>query len=621
MIRGLIGILQCSLTKLLGLAVVCVLFLEMFIRENVFVMGSWLFTHYHMFFLNVLVVLGIALFIQAIFNQWRGTTVLTMALAFVFGLINSLKYKTLGQYYYPWDNGLVGELGGVMKNVVNLNFTVPAIFFAIMVLLLIFMKKSSYWNSGANFSPAVRAASLCLSAVFLMGLVLHKEWRLTPYLDAAGVRNYAWDPVHSYKNNGSSLAYLINYRMNYVEKPKNYSKEQIAKLIDRVTAQYDQGLQAVDKDGVKPNVIVVMSEALWDPNQLERLSFSEDPMKWLNASRKSYFVSPTFGGYTCNVEFELLTGMTMKYLPPTSVPYQHFIKKEIPALPSELRDNGYSTVAIHPYHRNFWGRDKVYPLLGFDAFISEEGFPDAPKKGYYVSDDAVMDKVIETVETEEKPVFIFAVTMQNHGPYKDNRYKTTDLKIENEGIPLDEQMIATYCQGVKDADSAFKKLTDYVEGSKEPTLIIEFGDHLPSLGENFEMYRKYGYVRGDMTSYQDLSIDEQLKLRSTQVSSYSNTRALDLPAYVSPSLLSARILAYTGSEMNDFYRMLYTLNDSFSCIYGQKIIDNSGAMGQMEQASSDMYWEMQYDLLVGKQYAKDIGQTFGRSGGDQVVLK
>ncbi len=609
--------------KLLFFSMISVTYLELFIRGDVLKTILWFWTHPNMFFVNVLAVLGIILLIHSLINHWKTSAVLTMVLVFLFGMVNSVKFKTLGQYYYPWDNSSFSQIGGISKNLVNLDFSKPLLFLILGSVLWVWLLRRDYFSGAAlKLKGFQRLVALGLAVVSIGAMVYHKEWHLDAEMNALGVRNYAWAPVHSYQNNGSVLAYLINYRMNYIEKPKNYSKEQIAAVVDDISAAYmaenkGQNGQAA----VKPNIIVVMSEALWDPNQLSKVKFSQNPMANLEKARKSSFVSPTFGGYTCNVEFEFLTGMTMKFLPPTSVPYQHFIKKSMPSLPSELKKNGYATSAIHPYHATFWGRDKVYPLLGFDEFITEESFKDAKKKGYYVSDDSVMDKVIGKIESTQEPLFVFAVTMQNHGPFKDNRYKGTELTITGQDPAMKEQMLDTYVQGVLDADRAFKKLTDYVAASDEPTLVIEFGDHLPSLGDNFEMYQKYGYIREGVTTFQDMTPEEQLKIRCTQVSTFSNYEDIQLPAYVSPSMLSARLLAYSGSEMDGYFQMIYGLSNKFTCIYGQNIIDNDGMMAQMDDKTAQEYWQLEYDLLVGKQYFKEIEAAKEQENALRVGLK
>lgn len=616
-------IIDTPILKTLIISMIAVAYLELFIRGDVLNTIIWIWTHPHMLLMNGIAVMGIVLLIHSLVNRWRVTATCSMILIYLYGMINSVKFKTLGQYFYPWDSGFVSELGGVTKNLVNLDFSKPLLFLVLgIVLLIYFLRRDNYKGSDLKLKAVQRAIALGLAVISVGALVYHKEWSLDSGLEVLGVQNYAWAPVQSYQSNGSVLAYLINTRMNVVEKPENYSKEQIAAVVEDISAEYTADNKArTGQTEVKPNIIVVMSEALWDPNQLTKIQFSQDPMKNLNKAKKSSFVSPTFGGYTSNVEFEFLTGMTMMFLPPSSVPYQHFIKKSMPSLPSELKKNGYATVAVHPYHPWFWERDKVYPLLGFDEFIAEDGFADAKTKGYYISDESVMDKVIGKIESTEEPLFLFAVTMQNHGPYDDDRYNGTELQITGQDPAMKEQILDTYSQGVLDADRAFKKLTDYVDDSDEPTLVIEFGDHLPSLGENFEMYHKYGYIREGVTSYEDMTPDEQLKIRSTQLSAYSNDKDLILPGYVSPSMLSARILDYSGSEMGDYYRLLFGLSNTFTCIYGQNIIDNNGVMAQMNTKTAKEYWQLQYDLLVGKQYFNEIEAAKERENAPILGLK
>lgn len=281
--------------RLPGFSALAALYLELFIRGDLGKLGTWLSTHPHMVLMNVVTIACITALIHGLVNRKAVTVPLVMGLVYLFGLINSLKFKTLGQYYYPWDNSLAGELGGVSQNVVNLDFTLPLLFLALGIglCLLVLKGRGGDW---AQRSILKRLAVLGLAAACLGAMVFHKEWKVTKTLELLGVRNYAWAPVHSYQNNGATVAYLVNWRMNYVEKPKTYSKEQIAQLVEGVTAAYEADRAARGAgDGVRPNIIVVMSEALWDPNQLTDLSFSEDPMKHLNAAKKAAFVSPTFG--------------------------------------------------------------------------------------------------------------------------------------------------------------------------------------------------------------------------------------------------------------------------------------------------------------------------------------
>lgn len=297
-----------QIMKFLFFAMICVAYLELFIRGDVLNAFIWFVTHPHMFLLNSIAVLGILLLVHGLINRWKASAIITLVLVYLFGMVNSVKFKTLGQYYYPWDNSSFSELGGVMTNVVNIDFTKPLLFLAIGSVYFYWLLRRGYFGGkDLKLSAAKRLAAIFVAAALVGGLVYHKEWKLDTAINLAGVRNYAWAPVHSYQNNGSVVAYLFNYRMNYVEKPKDYSKEQIAVIVDEISAAYTAEKKASSGETVKPNVIVVMSEALWDPNQLSKVHFSQNPMENLNKARKSTFVSPTFGGYTCNVEFEFPT--------------------------------------------------------------------------------------------------------------------------------------------------------------------------------------------------------------------------------------------------------------------------------------------------------------------------
>ena len=140
-------------------------------------------------------------------------------------------------------------------------------------------------------------------------------------------------------------------------------------------------------NGKKPNVIFVMSEAFWDPTLLTNVTFSEDPVPTIHRLQKEsstgYLLSPQFGGGTSNVEFEVLTGNSMSFLPGGSIPYQQYISKPIPSLASYFADQGYKSMGIHSYEGWFWDRNKVYKELGFESFKSSEHFVNPGNEGLF----------------------------------------------------------------------------------------------------------------------------------------------------------------------------------------------------------------------------------------------
>ena len=113
------------------------------------------------------------------------------------------------------------------------------------------------------------------------------------------------------------------------------------------------------------------------------------------------FVS-SFGGKTANTEFEVLTGNSIAFLPPSATPYQIFVKSELPNLNTALKNLGYdNTVGMHPFKATSYNRKLVYKLFGFDKQLFIDDFDEAgTARGtrHLISDDADIDRVIQEYE-------------------------------------------------------------------------------------------------------------------------------------------------------------------------------------------------------------------------------
>lgn len=189
-----------------------------------------------------------------------------------------------------------------------------------------------------------------------------------------------------------------------------------------------------------PNIIVIMDEAFSDLAVLGDFTVNQDYMPFVHQLQQGADNTVTgmlnvsvCGGNTANTEFEFLTGNTMAFLPQGSVPYQQYVNGETTSLASHLQDLGYQTVATHPYNASGWERDRVYGLLGFEESIFKEGYLNATRIRDYISDESCVDKIINLYENKQsgQPLFVFNVTMQNHGGYQDAYDNfTPDIYVE-----------------------------------------------------------------------------------------------------------------------------------------------------------------------------------------------
>ena len=264
-------------------------------------------------------------------------------------------------------------------------------------------------------------------------------------------------------------------------------------------------------------------------------------------------------------------------------------------------------------------------MLGFDRFVSSENMPDAETKGAYISDNAFADYIISEYNQAQKPVFMYNISMQNHWPYTTkNYYKKYDITVKS-SIDLDSDSITAlqnYTQGAHDADASLKKITDYFETVKEPTVIIFLGDHLPSLTDDLGVYKKLGYVDKSLSNphgyVADNATDEMVlqnkKIMETPYLIWTNYNiGQEKGMTVSSNYLGIYALSEIGLELPPFYNFLLEysrklpINSYFLSITqnGMPFIGTPSTYDNYENA----YMQVQNDMLLGKQNEWNLFQT------------
>ena len=171
----------------------------------------------------------------------------------------------------------------------------------------------------------------------------------------------------------------------------------------------------------------------------------------------------------------------MAFLPAGSIPYQQYIRGEMPSVASQLGNLGYETFSIHPYRANGWNRNKVYEYFGFETSYFKESFTDAPVIREYTSDLATYQKIVDIYnsKTPGQPMFVFDVTMQNHSSYS-KEYDNFTPDVEVLGSNGSAKLLERYLSLIKISDEAFAQLVEYFSLVDEPTVILMFGDHQPA---------------------------------------------------------------------------------------------------------------------------------------------
>lgn len=260
--------------------------------------------------------------------------------------------------------------------------------------------------------------------------------------------------------------------------------------------KYTPPLFALFKDS-KPNITVIQSESFFDARRLHPAIKQKVLENYDAACAESIQYGklkvPAWGANTMRSEFAFLTGIEYPDLGfYRYYPYQFMHEFPLTSIASTLQDLGYYCICIHPHHASFFGRDRIFPKMGFDEFIDIGSFEGDENFGPYTADKAVTDKILElTEQLDKKPLFIFAITMENHGPlhlekatFKEHQDFYSDPLAK--GLPTNLNDLSVYLRHLKNADQMIKTLTNAYKKSDRETTFCFYGDHVPSMPKVYE---------------------------------------------------------------------------------------------------------------------------------------
>ena len=554
---------------------------------------------------TVVLFLASALGLDVLMGRAFRSMVILVPTALVLSLISREKQRYLSDPLYPSDllfARQINELLPVMVKAhpfVALTMGVAAIAAIAALVYITFLA----WNRLPVLSSRARLLRLLVVLPFLVGFTPIMSPSDTTWLrDRLGIIPMMWDQTANYRHNGFLLAFGMNVPMSKVFSPPGYS----AQVIDGIPV--DPAAFTVAKKPA-PDVIVIMSESLWDPTRLPGATFQTDPMPTIRSMQAGHVFSPEFGGMTANVEFESLTGFSNAFLPYGGIPYQQYVRRSLPSLATLFKDKGYTSIAMHPFAGWFWNRDNVYRDLGFDSFLSQDQLPELEKRGMFASDAALTDQIIQAADAAEQPLFLFAVTLQGHGPYEADRYPSKTISFESDLSAHAEQQLATYAEGVREADKSLSRLMRWAQGRQRETIIVLFGDHLPPLGQ---VYMESGYMK-DAVATRRASLETMKREHETPLVVWSSkTGPAQELGTISPALLPYHIVRAAGFTDPFYTGLLGEVAAKFSIIDRYMLVGTDkderpgwNESGDAVDQSLQNYRMLQYDMMFGKQHARD----------------
>lgn len=375
------------------------------------------------------------------------------------------------------DMSTVAEAMGVVTKYVSetgmIFITAGLILAGISVVVLLFA--APVYRGKRNFLIIIPG----ILAGFLAFAGLTKVLLMTRQLSS-----YFGNIAFAYQDYGFPYCLGVTLFATGIDEPDGYSEELISQIME------EAGPTGETNKNNLPNIIVVQLESFFDNTDVKWLNFSEDPLpNWHKLAEKystGLYQVPTVGAGTVNTEFETLTGMSLRYFGPGEYPYKGVLKKQAcESAPFVLADLGYSAHAVHNNYATFYSRKTVYANLGFNDFTSSEYMSeqDDVNEIGWMRDRVLIPHIGDALDATKNQDFVTVISVQGHGAYP------TEDVIEEPAITVTGAADAEknsqweyYTNQIHEMDQFVKDLIDFVDARKEPSVILFYGDHLPTMG-------------------------------------------------------------------------------------------------------------------------------------------
>ena len=531
----------------------------------------WKYLHWKPVLLTLIMLEIIHVLLTAVTGNSKRSVAVQAIILWLLEFVNKLRYTytyeplTFGDFVYASN---AGEIGAIVKDTIlaTLWQMVPIFGFLAVVLVLLVWIVSKF-NVKAN--KKFRIYGGVVSAIVLIALFAPTKTMKTFMLNQV----FDKDKVKDYRHNSSNMQYYSEYTMlggmyaNLLEsrifEPDGYDKDKLTKTLK----EYDK--KETENIWEKANIIVTFSESFFD------ISVIEDDVKFSNPVTANFnrlkdegifvnMISPSYGGISANVEFEFLTGYSLDFFGKGYTPFMTLYSSDRmanrPSLVKELNKNGYYTKVV--FGKDFFKSQHVYERLGIGEY--EQKNDKAHRRGYYTSDEYLIDCAIEALQnkSEDEKLFYMNCTIESHMPFNDKKYDTYDFEIESSTLnEAQTTVIKSYAQSCYNADKELGRLYDFIQTFDEPTIIVFYGDHLPYLSDpdtSEDLLNELKYFNtGDelLDSYRKYNT-QALILANFDMGENEN---MD---YLSPDMLLPAITNKMGLNLSSYYKWIYDTKDN-----------------------------------------------------------
>jgi phosphoglycerol transferase MdoB-like AlkP superfamily enzyme len=412
----------------------------------------------------------IHIFLTALTGSSKRSTIIQSILLWLLELINKLRYVytyepiTFSDFAYSTNAGEIFSIvrGSLLETIWKIVPTFSCL--AVMLVFLIFIVHKFNFKFNKKPRIAFGIATLIILVILFAPSKWVKKFMLTYVYDRYSTNDYEHHSknMHYYSEDsllGGMYSELLESR---IFEPENYDKDELKEILNSTSQNIGES------DWEKANIIVTFSESFFDVSVLEDdVTFDVEPTSNFNSLKdKGIFInmiSPSYGGVSANVEFEFLTGYSLNFFGKGYTPFMQLYKtnnyNSRPSLIKELNNNGYYTKVV--FGKDYFKSEKVYERLGINEY--QEKNIKSEYKGYYTSDEYLIDGAIEALENKssDEKLFYMNCTIESHMPFVLEKYDEDEYDVHVTSNTLTKsqtEVIQSYAQSCYDADKQLRKI-------------------------------------------------------------------------------------------------------------------------------------------------------------------
>ena len=411
----------------------------------------------------------------------------------------------------------------------------------IIFLVLFFLKGPKYQGKRHNI-----AGSIAIAALLLIGIPITTQAAQSSNIVASYFANIA----QGYADYGFVYGFSTSVVGRGMSKPDDYTKETIDTIEAQVAASKEKTTVTAENE---PNIICILLESFIDPYEVNFLQMSEDPIPTFHSLEQNfstgYLTVPVVGAGTANTEFEVLTGMNIQYFGTGEYPYKTVLKSadcpSVESIASDLSSIGYGTHVVHNNTATFYSRNNAFSKMGFDTFTSKElmNITEYTPSGSWPTDKVLVNETVKAMDaTEGQSDFVYTITVGSHGDYPTEKIiENPEIQVTGAATEESNNQWEYYVNMIHNTDNFIAELIDAVNRRGEDTIIVMFGDHLPTMGlEDSDMksgdifktkyatWNNFGLPKedADLTAYQLLAhITDQVGIHEGTIFNYTQTQS------------------------------------------------------------------------------------------------